>query len=106
VVGRFKPVTAGSASSWVSFWVDWPIDVSADELEATRHGHYWVRINGALRILRSEILHVKAGQFELDLPFTQIQWLVFERLKSALEYRVFNDKSYAPRGAFAVDLIL
>jgi hypothetical protein len=70
-IGTFKPIAAGSASSWISFWVDLPVEIAADKIEAVRRGHYWVRANDVLRRLRSQLLHVKGGQFELDLPFTR-----------------------------------
>jgi len=69
--GTLKPVAAGSLSSWVSFWMDWPTSISSEDGEDERREHYWVQFNDVLRRLRSGILSVKAGQFELDLPFTQ-----------------------------------
>jgi hypothetical protein len=69
--GTFKPIAAGSPSNGISFWVDLPVDIAADKIEEVRRGHYWVRANDVLRRLRSQLLHVKGGQFELDLPFTR-----------------------------------
>jgi hypothetical protein len=97
LVGSFKPVTAGSVSSWLSFWVDWPIDVSTEELEKTRQAHYWVRINDTLRILRPDLLHVKAGQFELDLPFTQSRTYNLFPYDPYLLNGIYQESLVAPR---------
>jgi hypothetical protein len=80
--GTFRPVAAGSLSSWVAFWMDWPLSISSEDVEDERREHYWVQFNDILRSLRSGILSVKAGQFELDLPFTQA--------------RTYNLFAYAP----------
>jgi hypothetical protein len=61
---------AGSGSSWFSFRVDLSFFVSRQELRAFPWRHYWVRVNDVLRRIRPDLLNVKVGRFELNLPFT------------------------------------
>lgn len=70
--GTFQAASGGSLGERISYWVDWRFLVDEPEFE-DRSGfdHYWVQVNDVLHGVRPNLLHVKAGRFELDLPFTQ-----------------------------------
>ncbi len=71
--GLLKPIGAGSLGSWFSFWVDRSFFANEDDVVDLGSTDAWVQVNDVLRSLRPNLLNVKAGKFELDLPFTQVR---------------------------------
>ena len=71
--GLLKPISAGSLGSWFSFWVDRSFFANEDDVVDLGSTDAWAQVNDVLRSLRPNLLNVKAGKFELDLPFTQVR---------------------------------
>ncbi len=69
----FKGISAGNLGSRLSYWVDdglfWLKDVpeEADHFTHTKPDNAW----GRVEVVQNGKLYLKAGRFELDLPFTQ-----------------------------------
>lgn len=69
--GLFQPIAAGALGSWISFWADRVFFATDDDFEDVGTENAWIRVDDILRSLRPDLLNVRAGKFELDLPFTQ-----------------------------------
>jgi len=70
--GFFSIFTAGNFGSDVAFWVDDDISVSGDNSAGSLGDGYLKFVNvGRVFHLPTDALTFRAGQFELDLPFTQ-----------------------------------
>jgi hypothetical protein len=70
--GFFSIFTAGNFGSDISFWVDDDISVSGDNSAGGLGDGYLKFVNiGRFLKLPKDSLTFRAGQFELDLPFTQ-----------------------------------
>lgn len=69
--GFFKGVTAGNLGKRLSYWVDDAVLVTEgdDTLRHVKPSNVWARFE----LIANERLYVKAGRFELDLPFTQVR---------------------------------
>jgi hypothetical protein len=69
----FKGISAGNLGSRVSYWVDdglfWLLDApeGVDDFTHTKPDNAW----GRIEVVQNGKLYLKAGRFELDLPFTQ-----------------------------------
>jgi hypothetical protein len=70
--GLFSIFTAGNFGSDIAFWVDDDISVGGDN-GAGGLGDGYLKFVNIGRVFRfpKDALHFRAGQFELDLPFTQ-----------------------------------
>lgn len=68
--GIVKPIAAGSLGSTVSFWVEQPFIVDADRFDRLNVNHAWAGAYDLTRAVRPELLNVRGGRFELDLPFS------------------------------------
>ncbi len=70
--GFFSIFTAGNFGSDIAFWVDDDISVSGDNAAGGLGDAYlkFVNVSRFLKLPKDSI-SVRAGQFELDLPFTQ-----------------------------------
>jgi hypothetical protein len=70
--GLFSIFTAGNFGSDIAFWVDDDISVAGDNAAGGLGDGYLKFVNiGRLLKLPTDSLSIRAGQFELDLPFTQ-----------------------------------
>jgi len=70
--GFFSIFTAGNFGGDIAFWVDDDISVSGDNGAGGLGDGYVKYVNlGRLVKLPTDLLSVRLGQFELDLPFTQ-----------------------------------
>src|SRR5438445_513294 len=70
--GLFSIFTAGNFGSDIAFWVDDDISVGGSNAAGGLGDGYLKFVNiGRVFHLPTDALHVRAGQFELDLPFTQ-----------------------------------
>jgi len=70
--GFFSIFTAGNLGSDIAFWVDDDLSVSGDNSGGGLGDGYLKFVNiGRLMKLPKDSLALRAGQFELDLPFTQ-----------------------------------
>jgi hypothetical protein len=70
--GFFSIFSAGNFGSDIAFWVDDDISVSGDNLAGELGDGYLKFVNlGRIFKLQKDSFSVRAGQFELDLPFTQ-----------------------------------
>jgi len=70
--GFFSTFTAGNFGSDIAWWVDDDISVSGDNSAGHLGDGYLKFVNiGRLMKLPKDSLSLRAGQFELDLPFTQ-----------------------------------
>ncbi|MGB9454990.1 MAG: hypothetical protein WCB12_03040 [Bryobacteraceae bacterium] len=70
--GFFSMFTAGNFGSDIAFWVDDDLSVSGDNSAGGLGDAYLKFVNiGRLMKLPKDSLSLRAGQFELDLPFTQ-----------------------------------
>ena len=70
--GFFSIFTAGNFGSDIAFWVDDDLSVSGDNSAGGLGDGYLKFVNiGRLMKLPKDSLSLRAGQFELDLPFTQ-----------------------------------
>src|SRR5579862_1645187 len=70
--GFFSIFMAGNFGSDIAFWVDDDISVAGDNGAGGLGDGYLKMVNiGRLLKLPTDLLSVRAGQFELDLPFTQ-----------------------------------
>jgi hypothetical protein len=70
--GLFSMFTAGNFGSDIAFWVDDDISIAGDNGNGGLGDGYLKFVNlGRLVKLPKDSLSVRAGQFELDLPFTQ-----------------------------------
>ena len=70
--GFFSIFTAGNFGSDIAWWVDDDISVSGDNAAGELGDAYLKFVNiGRFLKLPKDSLAVRAGQFELDLPFTQ-----------------------------------
>ena len=70
--GLFSVFSAGNLGSNVAFWVDDDISVGGSNAAGGLGDGYLRFVNlGRVFHLPSDALHFRAGQFELDLPFTQ-----------------------------------
>ena len=70
--GFFSIFTAGNFGSDVAFWVDDDISVGGNNSAGGLGDGYLKFVNvGRVFHLPTDSLHFRAGQFELDLPFTQ-----------------------------------
>ncbi len=72
-VGIIKPVAAASLGRTLSFWIEQPIDVTEDGFEVRDLDYAWVGAYDILRGVKSQLLNVRGGSFELELPFTQVK---------------------------------
>ncbi|HJS74569.1 MAG TPA: hypothetical protein VJ921_09790 [Vicinamibacteria bacterium] len=71
--GVIKPILAGGLGSTVSFWFEQPFDVNDDGFSRRDINYAWVGAYDILRGVKPQLLNVRGGSFELDLPFTQIR---------------------------------
>jgi hypothetical protein len=70
--GFFSIFMAGNFGSDIAFWVDDDISVGGDNSAGGLGDGYLKLVNiGRLAKLPTDLLTIRAGQFELDLPFTQ-----------------------------------
>src|SRR5208337_3645522 len=70
--GFFSLFTAGNFGSDIAFWVDDDISVAGDNGAGGLGDGYLKFVNiGRFMKLPKDSLSLRAGQFELDLPFTQ-----------------------------------
>ena len=70
--GLFSLFSAGNLGSNIAFWVDDDISVGGSNAAGGLGDAYLRFVNlGRVFHLPSDALHFRAGQFELDLPFTQ-----------------------------------
>ena len=70
--GFFSIFTAGNFGSDIAFWVDDDISVAGDNSNGSLGDGYLKFVNiGRFLHLPKDALAIRAGQFELDLPFTQ-----------------------------------
>lgn len=70
--GLFSIFTAGNLGSDIAFWVDDDISVGGSNAAGGLGDGYLKFVNvGRFLHLPTDSLHLRAGQFELDLPFTQ-----------------------------------
>jgi hypothetical protein len=70
--GFFSIFTAGNFGSDIAFWVDDDLSVSGDNSAGGLGDGYLKFVNiGRVMKLPKDSLSLRAGQFELDLPFTQ-----------------------------------
>jgi len=70
--GFFSIFTAGNFGSDIAFWVDDDISVAGTNGAGGLGDGYLRFVNiGRVFKLPKDLLHLRAGQFELDLPFTQ-----------------------------------
>jgi hypothetical protein len=70
--GLFSIFAAGDFGSDIAFWVDDDFSVSGDNSNGHLGDGYLRFVNiGRLAKLPKDSLHLRVGQFELDLPFTQ-----------------------------------
>lgn len=70
--GFFSMFTAGNFGSDIAFWVDDDLSVSGDNSAGSLGDAYLKFVNiGRFMKLPKDSLTFRAGQFELDLPFTQ-----------------------------------
>ena len=70
--GFFSIFTAGNFGSDIAFWVDDDISVAGDNAAGGLGDGYLKFVNiGRFLKLPTDALSIRAGQFELDLPFTQ-----------------------------------
>ncbi len=70
--GLFSLFTAGNFGSDIAFWVDNDISVGGANANAGLGDAYLKFVNiGRLMKLPKNVLNLRVGQFELDLPFTQ-----------------------------------
>jgi hypothetical protein len=70
--GLFSIFTAGNFGSDVAFWVDDDLSVGGENSAGGLGDGYLKFVNiGRIFRLPTDSLHLRAGQFELDLPFTQ-----------------------------------
>jgi hypothetical protein len=70
--GFFSIFTAGNFGSGIAFWVDDDIDVAGSNSNGHLGDGYLKFVDiGHLAKLPKDSLSLRAGQFELDLPFTQ-----------------------------------
>jgi len=70
--GYFSIFAAGDFGNDIAFWVDDDISVSGDNSQGHLGDGYLKFVNvGHLFHLPKDVLSLRAGRFELDLPFTQ-----------------------------------
>src|SRR5579862_3396029 len=70
--GLFSIFTAGNFGSDIAFWVDDDISVGGDNAAGGLGDGYLKFVNiGRFLKLPKDLLSVRAGQFELDIPFSQ-----------------------------------
>lgn len=70
--GYFSIFSAGNFGDDIAFWVDDDISVSGDNSQGHLGDGYLKFVNiGHLLHLPQDVLSLRAGRFELDLPFTQ-----------------------------------
>jgi hypothetical protein len=69
--GVLKPIAAGTLGGTVSFWFEQPFYVYSDRFERRQIDYAWVGFYNVLGGSRSDLLNVRGGSFELDLPFPQ-----------------------------------
>ena len=70
--GYFSIFTAGNFGSGIAFWVDDDISVAGDNSNGSLGDGYLKFVDlGRFAKLPKDSLSLRAGQFELDLPFTQ-----------------------------------
>jgi hypothetical protein len=70
--GFFSIFMAGNFGSDIAFWVDDDLSVGGDNAAGGLGDGYLKLVNiGRLLKLPTDLLTIRAGQFELDLPFTQ-----------------------------------
>jgi hypothetical protein len=72
-VGILKPIAAASLGRTLSFWIEQPFDVTGDGIERRDLDYAWVGAYDVLRGVKPDLLSVRGGSFELELPFTQIR---------------------------------
>jgi hypothetical protein len=70
--GYFSIFTAGNFGTDISFWVDDDISVAGANANGAL-GDGYLKFNNISRLLKlpKDLLNLRAGQFELDLPFSQ-----------------------------------
>ena len=70
--GYFSIFTAGNFGSDISFWVDDDISVAGANANGAL-GDGYLKFNNISRLMKlpTDSLNLRAGQFELDLPFSQ-----------------------------------
>jgi hypothetical protein len=71
--GILKPIAAAGLGSTLSFWIEQPFDVNGDGIQRRELDYAWVGAYDVLRGVKPELLSVRGGSFELELPFTQIR---------------------------------
>ncbi len=71
--GILKPISAASLGSVLSYWIEQPFDVNGDGIERRDLNYAWVGAYDILRGVKPDLLSVRGGSFELELPFTQIR---------------------------------
>jgi hypothetical protein len=66
--GQLKPISAGSLGQRLSYWIDYALDVrQGDDTFEGAVDNAWAQVE----VVTGGRLYVKAGRFELDLPFSQ-----------------------------------
>ncbi len=71
--GILKPIAAAGLGPTLSFWIEAPIDLNEDGVEMRELNYAWVGAYDILRGVKGDLLSVRGGSFELELPFTQIR---------------------------------
>jgi hypothetical protein len=69
--GVFKAISATTLGKNVSYWIEQPFYLDGDGFERHEIDTAWVGFYGILG--GSDLLNVRGGAFELDLPFTQVR---------------------------------
>ncbi len=106
--GYLKVISAGNLGKRVSYWADdaFLLSEGSDEITHITPDNLWVRVE----LARAGKLYLKAGRFELDLPFTQVrspQLLSYDIYFAATGFEVDNIGGYQQGaqlgGTFAED---
>jgi hypothetical protein len=71
--GVIKPIAAASLGRTVSFWIEQPFNIDGDGIHRGDLDYAWVGAYDILRGVKPDLLSVRGGSFELELPFTQIR---------------------------------
>jgi hypothetical protein len=72
-IGILKPIAAASLGRTFSFWIEQPFDVDEDGIRRRDLDYAWVGAYDILRGVKPNLVSVRGGSLELELPFTQIR---------------------------------
>ncbi len=72
-IGIIKPIAAASLGRTLSFWIEQPFDIDGDGIKVRDLDYAWVGAYDVLRDVKPDLLSVRGGSFELELPFTQVR---------------------------------